>query len=281
MGHQILKLLRSRFATTIVQACLLDASGSAGGALPVEILMEAALSNNVTLELAVEGNIVTGDDKGMGREEGFESRIHCINISPSLNALESAKEKINLAGPTPGTDVKENCGQEGGRTPIKIGKPPNRNTPSASCSPENSDLKSDSGDNHLCSPATPSDTPPVISAEKPTLLTILQALQAQQEEAHQHFSQAKADNAAFQCSLMEIKSKIFSLYTEVVELHQCISDLKDTGAAAGKTLDCHESNLVLLQLKVEDMENHLRRHNLRIFCKPEGEEDDDLRYYIV
>ncbi|KAJ1156848.1 hypothetical protein NDU88_009565 [Pleurodeles waltl] len=111
---------------------------------------------------------------------------------------------------------------------------------------------------------------PEVTEQEQLLLTILQTVHAQQEEARRYYAQARANSAVIQCCLTEVTSKVASLSPKITELQQRVTDLEDTEAVAGKSLDGPGHALSSLEFKLEDFENQQRLNNLWIFGILEG-----------
>ncbi|KAJ1088667.1 hypothetical protein NDU88_001823 [Pleurodeles waltl] len=160
------------------------------------------------------------------------------------------------------------CKQWPGRLPSS--------TYSTSSIPKNPDLP-ESGANSpgaipssSSSPETLIDSSQAAIEQEPSLFIIMLTLQAQQDEAHQYYAQARANNTIIQSSLTEVTRKVASLATDMTEFQQRVSDLEDIGMAAGKSLDGYNHAFDSLQLKLEDLENRPRWKYLVIW-HTEGE----------
>ncbi|XP_078496451.1 E3 ubiquitin-protein ligase TRIM39-like [Lissotriton helveticus] len=133
----------------------------------------------------------------------------------------------------------------------------------------------------LVSPTTDSRSAEADISSLDEILTILsKQLSNQRAEAQEYYLQLREDNNKMQSSLQDLTAKIGGISQETIELQERVVQVEETNTKMVGTVEKHDDQLKVLQLKVEDLENRQRRSNLRLFGIPERSEGSDPRAYI-
>ncbi|KAJ1117947.1 hypothetical protein NDU88_006142 [Pleurodeles waltl] len=119
------------------------------------------------------------------------------------------------------------------------------------------------------------------NCEPPSLNLFYQTMMLQHKQIQSDNKKAKVASKQLQISVRKIAKTCSEIGEHIATMETGTSMLEtDMGAVAQESV-MHESQLIDIQWKMEDFENHQRRNYLRIFVIEEGVEGQNIRVYIV
>lgn len=109
---------------------------------------------------------------------------------------------------------------------------------------------------------------------------VLAELEKMRAENRQGHEQIKASLADIKSSVEELKGEVKTLDTRTTEVAERLGAVEDNGMRYERTLKYLLHRELDLTARCEDLQNRLRRNNLRIYRAPEGSEGGDAKEFV-
>lgn len=109
---------------------------------------------------------------------------------------------------------------------------------------------------------------------------VLAELEKMRAENRKGQEQIKASLAEIKSSMEELKGEVKSLDTRTTEVEDRVGEIEDNGMRYERALKYLLHRDMDLTARCEDLQNRLRRNNLRIYRVPEGSEGADTREFV-